>query len=271
MKKKNLITLGLIILIVAIVGVALTRLQLGPGARLAFLNPFAPTPTIQSAWITQGDEFFQQGQMEAAFTAYSAAIKAGEELAKAHAGRGNIYTQWRRFREAEQDYSAALNIQRDPVVLANRCVVNRLLAKFDIALQDCQEAIQLDPEYIDAYVALSVLHLERGQADLAKETIETGLQIKSDNPNLHYALGQIEISQGRTEAGIAALDEAIRLDPNQPQFYWDRGFAYYSLAKLAEASQDMQMVIEKGNPDRDGELIYRAGSLLASLQGALNP
>lgn len=270
MNKKNIITLVVLVLIVTIVGVVLTRLQIGPSAGLALFN--RPTPTLQRPEnLAQADAFYEQGQLQQAFDAYSVAIDARQGVAEAYAGRGDIYTQWRRFREAANDYSASLEVQRDPIVLGKRCNAYRLLAKFDLALQDCQEAIQLDPEYIDAYIAQAVLHLEQGQAEAAKQVIEQAMTIDPTVARLHQALGQIEISQGHTDAGIAALDEAIRLDPKQPQFYWDRGFAYYTLGKLKESSEDMERVIQNGDPEKDGELIYQAGSLLASLKGALNP
>jgi tetratricopeptide (TPR) repeat protein len=270
MSKRNLFSLAALVVIIAVVGVILTRKQIGPSAGLALFSRATPTPAPPD-FITQGNDHLAQSQFDLAYNAYNAAINAKENLSQAYAGRGDVYAQWRRFREAAQDYSTSLEMQRDPVVLSKRCNMNRLLAKFDQAHQDCQEAIQADPKYIDGYVSLAVLYLEQGKGENASETIDQAMAIDSTTPSLYYARGQIEISQGHTDAGIEALSEAIRLDPNQPQFYWDRGFAYYTTGKLEEASKDMKQVIAHGNPDKDGELIYQAGSLLASLEGALNP
>lgn len=262
MNRKTLVTLGITVLIVVVIGVVITRLQGSPGAILPLPGANAPSEKMRMA-----GELMQSNQLEQAFQLYSEAIEEGEDAAAAHARRGDIYMQWRRFDEAALDYSAALKIARSAEVLASRCNTYRLLAKFDLATNDCNEAIELNPEYIDGYVALAFLYLERRDFENAQATIEKGLTVNPDSAQLHYVLSQVELNQGHTDKAIAEMTEAIRLDPDEPQFYWDRGFAYYVTGKLPEAKADMQSVIDVGNPEKHGELIYQAGSLLKSLSG----
>jgi tetratricopeptide (TPR) repeat protein len=267
MKKKNLITIAVITIIVIVVGVIFTQLQNSPsGLSLPFGSSVSGEGQT-SADVARGNQLYATGDLEGAFNAYSMAIEAGEDLANAYAGRGNVYTSWRRFIEAEIEYSASLEYERQPGVLASRCNVYRLLAKFDLAIIDCQETIELDPEFIDGYIALTLLHLEQGDLDSAATVIDEALQIAPESAIINYTYGQVVRNQGKFEQAIEAYSEAIRLDPTEPQFYWDRGFTYYMTGQLGLSKADMQSVIDNGTPEIHGELIYQAGSLMNSMSG----
>lgn len=265
MNKRNMITGIAIVAIVTIIGMMTSRLQSGnsPASLLPGGEPAAP-----KSLVDQGDQYFAATQLEKAHQAYSSAIQAGEDLARAYAGRAGVYAQWRRFDDASYDYSSSIKVERTPGVLASRCNTYRLLTKYDQALKDCQEAIQLDPEYVDAYIAISLVYLERGDFEAATASVNKGLEIDPESSALYYALAQVEINSGNTEAGIADLTHAIELSPENPQLYWERGFLMYMSGKIPETRADMQKVIDVGVTGRDDELIFKAGSLLESMKGS---
>ena len=63
------------------------------------------------------------------------------------------------------------------------------------------------------------------------------------------------------------LTKGIEISPTQPKYYWERGFLYYVAGQVTKAKEDMQKVLDNGNPETDGELLLNAGSLLKSLEG----
>lgn len=150
-------------------------------------------------------------------------------------------------------------------VLASRCNALRLLAKPAEAMNDCKEAASLDPNNLDAHLALAMLYLEQSNRDGARTEVSAARDIDPQSAKTQYVLAQIELAAGNYEAASAALTECIGLEPAEPRCYWDRGFIYYSLGKVEEAKQDMRAILEYGDPETDGELMFNAGKLLRTL------
>lgn len=226
-------------------------------------EPTDSTPTVD--YEGKGNELLQARRYEQALHAYDDAIAAGEDLAGAYAGRGRAYAALRRFREAVEDYDASLKYDRTADVLASRCNALRLLARPAEAMEDCEEAISLDSDNVDAHLASALLWLEQNDLNKARAEVGAAEEINPKSAEAQYALAQIEVAAGEYEAAATALSECIELDPSQPRYYWDRGFIHYSLGRFEEAKADMRAVLEYGDPETDGELMFNAGKLLRSL------
>lgn len=260
MTRQNLFRLLGITAIVVVIGYALTRLPSLQGGGAAREN----TPVATQGAVDRGNQLASEGKLEEAFAQYNTAIQNNTDLAAAYSGRGNIFTQWRRFAEAANDYTTALQYNKTAEVLINRCNANRMLAKPEAARQDCSEAIQLNPEMADAHLALAMLNLDQGNTAEAETAVQTALEINPDSATTYHVLSQIKLIEGDMEGAIEALTKSIEIDPNQPQYYWDRGFTYYMTGQIEPAKEDMRQLLEIGNPERDGELLLRAGTLLTS-------
>ena len=271
MSNQRMWTLaGLLALIcVAVALIGCTQLREGPVDESPLIDrspvsePTEPGPVVDH--VREGDELLQARRYEQAIEAYDEAIEKGADLARAYAGRGQAYAALRRFREAVTDYDKSLEYDRTADVLASRCNASRLLARSDEAMTNCQEAISLDPENVDARLALAMLYLDQNSPEEARSEIEAAREIDPGSAKAHYVLAQVEVAEGKYEAAVASLTRCIEIDPSQPRYYWDRGFIHYSLGKIDQAKEDLYAVIELGNPETDGELLFNAGQLLRSL------
>jgi tetratricopeptide (TPR) repeat protein len=265
MNKRNIFTLAIITIIIIIVGVLFVYLQ-NPttGINLPFI-PSNSENSDKSAEIQKAEQLLNDGNYEGAYQAYTVAIESGQDLAVAYAGRGDILSLWRRFLEASSDYTKSIEHEPNAVVLTSRCNTYRLLAKFDLALQDCQDAIEFDPEYLDGRHALATLYMEQGDLDNAQTTIEEALKINPESDFAHFILGTVLLNSGKVDEAIEEYSIAIQLNPTEPQYYWERGFVYYATAQLQLAKDDLQKVIDHGDPYKHSSLIYQAGSLMNSI------
>ena len=83
---------------------------------------------------------------------------------------------------------------------------------FDRAAGELEKAIQISPEFADAYVNLAVLHLRIGRYEQAIGELRRAIQIGGPHPvalcNLSYAQAKLE----RGSEAIASAREALKLD-----------------------------------------------------------
>ncbi len=238
--------------------------------RPTFVSPVSPltnqTPIGEpTSFLDEGDQLLRFRRYEQAITVYDQAIESSDDLARAYAGRGHAYVGLRRFGKAVSDYTTSLEYNRMPVVLASRCNAYRMLAKFTLAMDDCNEAIELDPNNAETHVALTMLFLEQGNTNQARAEINTARQLDPEYVNAQYVLAQVESAEGHLAAAAIALSKCIEMDQSQPAYYWERGFIYYSLGKIDQAKEDMRSVLRYGVPEVDGELLFNAGKMLRSL------
>jgi tetratricopeptide (TPR) repeat protein len=260
MTRKNILRLLGITAIVVLIGAAITWLpSLQPGAAV-----LSDTPVPTQGAVETGNQLASEGKLEEAFAQYNNAIQNNTDLAAAYSGRGNIFTQWRRFAEAANDYTASLQYNQSAEVLISRCTANRMLAKPEAAEADCNEAIELNPELGEAYLALAMLKLDQGNSTEAEEAVQAALEINPESATTYHVLFQIHLINGALDEAIETISTSIELDPSQPQYYWDRGFTYYMTGQIEPAKEDMRQLLEVGNPERDGELLLKAGTLLSS-------
>lgn len=136
---------------------------------------------------------------------------------------------------------------------------------YEDAIQEYTKAIELDPEFTDAYIALANVYLLRGnmrldenQYDLAESDYDEALRL---NPNLPDPYGNLGISYynrarghfegGQLVAAEADYKRALQLNPGLPDPYSDLGHHYYNQAtrhlddeQLIEAEADYKKALQ---------------------------
>jgi len=222
-------------------------------------------PTQAPNFLQLAEQSYREGKLEEAHQYYSKAIEQKDSMDAAYAGRGKVFSTWRRFDEAVADYSASLEIVRTADVLSSRCIAYRIQHKFDLAKADCDEALTADPQLAIVYVANALLQIEQGDLDSARRILEDaeGKNVKS--AELYYVMFEIENATGDINKALELINKAIALDATQPQFYWSRAFIHYSQAKIDEAKEDLNLLITHAKPGRDDELLFKATNLLNNL------
>lgn len=106
----------------------------------------------------------------------------------------------------------------------------------DAAEAAYRKALQLDPQFLAAYVNLGCLLQARGQAAAAEQVYRQALARFAREPLLHFNLGTALEDLGRLDAAARAYAQALALDA---------GFAdaHYNLARICEARGRTQEAI----------------------------
>ena len=161
------------------------------------------------------------------------------------------------------------------------------------AEEDVRQAIQINPENVDAkWVLAQILkerldqngHGNRSMTELLDEMLSLGKQIielDPDHSDGHYHLGNIARYLGRVENDPSKIELAItsfkaltRIMPFRAQFHWELAELYEIQDRLGEALQSYERVItispeQKSVWNRLGQLYLQTGDYSAAVRSFL--
>jgi tetratricopeptide (TPR) repeat protein len=159
------------------------------------------------------------------------------QLVAAYSQRGFL----RRLKEPDlalADYNTALNIQADaPVVLTNRAWIYITRNRFDTALQDLNKAIELFPpaaaaraRYYRGFTFFKLKDYAPAMSDLNE-----AVKVEPNNPDPYLARGELEQAQQQYDAALRDFDEFSKRAPRNPRGLIGRGSVLEATGRSKEA------------------------------------
>lgn len=86
-------------------------------------------------------------------------------------------------------------------------------ATYAAAAEAYRKAVQLDPDFADAYCNLGTVHFNQGRRDGAEECFRKALECEPDHVEAHFNLANLLEDAGRDEAALRHLKSVLRADP----------------------------------------------------------
>ena len=123
--------------------------------------------------------------------------------------------------------------------------------RYQEALAVYEEAIQLDPNYAEAYVGKGNCLRQLGSHRLAFLTYEQCLTIYPDNVSAHIGSSYALLELGKYDRASMAYRKAIRLDPNNASAHNVAGQVLCSQARFGEALQAFEAAISLATEDNN--------------------
>lgn len=151
-----------------------------------------------------------------------------------------------------------------------RAVAKALARNYQGAIKDCNQAIELNPDFVEAYVERGASRYKLGNARGALQDCNQALSL---NPNLaqaYYYQGRARYRLGYTQAAIEAYNQAIAKAPDQPKTYYHRGLANQDLKEHDQAVEDLQKAAALFQEQDDGtgyQLVQETLRMLNQTQG----
>jgi Flp pilus assembly protein TadD len=110
---------------------------------------------------------------------------------------------------------------------------------------DCyQKAIELKPDYADAYNNLGIALKAQNKLEAAIEQYQKAIELKPDDASAYNNLGNALKAQNKLEAAIEQYQKAIELKPDDASAYNNLGIALQAQNKLEAAIEQYQKAIE---------------------------
>jgi len=151
--------------------------------------------------------------------AYQAALASDPNLASAHDGMAWIYINGYRFGWTDLDRRAALAKAREEAAIG----------------------LQLAPDDYGSHFATAATLMQAGKREQAIVEFEKSLELNPNAGDVMATFAEQLGYAGRFEEAVTWLKKAMRLDPHHPDwFYWNLGWAEYSMGKCAEALETMR-------------------------------
>ncbi|VEP13132.1 hypothetical protein H1P_1840007 [Hyella patelloides LEGE 07179] len=202
-------------------GLALSDLGKEPESAAAFQQAIDLKADFYPAWYRQSLSLLSQKKYSAALTSLENAIALKPENKALYALKGEALENLARYNDAIDYYSRAIATDNNPLVLARRGNVYRILEKYDLALNDFNRAIQFDPRYLEGY-------------------INRGLT--------YYQLGNYQ-------QALANFNHVLYIDRQVPKAFLARGFAYQQLGEKNRAIADFMRAFQLFMPENSNEQI----------------
>jgi tetratricopeptide (TPR) repeat protein len=177
-----------------------------------------------------------------------------------------------KFHEAVSAFGKAIQLKPDYTeAYNNRGITFKDLGRHQEALNDFEMAIQLKPDYAEAYNNMGNALMDLGRHQEALDDHEKAIHLKPDYAEAYNNRGNALNDLGRHQEALNDYDKAILLKPDYAEAYNNRGNALNALGRHQEALGNYDKAIQL-KPDYAEAYINRGNTLndLGRHQKALN-
>lgn len=250
-------------------------------------------PLLKSPWTAEdyfqaGNEARQRGEIDKAIENYNQAIKLNPDHAGAYNNQGIAKAILGDYLGAIEDYDQVIELNRDiaellrndnrvsalsrniAVTYSNRGNAKVALGDYRGAIEDCDQAIKINPGEANAYYNRGNANACLGDHDAARRDYGQAIILKPDYAEAYCNLGITEGILENYHGAIANLDRAIELKPDYTDAYYNQGLVKATLREYRNAIADYDRAIEL-NSDHARAYCSRgeAKAILEEYRGAI--
>jgi tetratricopeptide (TPR) repeat protein len=98
--------------------------------------------------------------------------------------------------------------------------------KFDVGLQELQQALQTDPHSADAHAAIGEAYRQQGRLADAKNELQTAMDLDSENWRWPYLLGALQIDSGDFRSAEQNMNVALGKTQDNARVLYNLGIVY---------------------------------------------
>jgi|GEM_PF-887825 len=183
----------------------------------------------------------------ALLTQYYSFFQLTSDIGLSHNIRNNLgitYEKIGRYREAVEELNEALRLNPGYVEVHNNLAVTYdKIGKHDEALWHLKEALSLNPAYAEAHGNLGNLYAKLERYEEALEELKETVKLKPSHAPAHNSFGHVYALQNKNQEAISEFKEALRLDPDYAAARSNLGSVYAEEGMQEDALREFQEAI----------------------------
>ena len=208
----------------------------------------ATTTEFTRNYLSYGSIFFERGYMTEAEHFLQLALRDDPDNSEALYGIGSIYLQQNKPGEARATFERVIKLpQRYPGTLPNAWNNLGLLSAreghTDEAIQQFQQALQLDPDHFIALENLGNAFRQAKRWDDAKSTLQHALALNPESAEANYAMGMVYAQTNDEDRAFEYLQKAIAEKPAYPEALNNLGVLYLRKRQPTDAENSFKEAI----------------------------
>ena len=150
-----------------------------------------------------------------------------------------------KLRQSLSESSQMLETFPNSIVLCNISGASSAgLKQFDAALKYYKKALEINPDYAEAYYNMGIALKDNGDLDAAIDSYKKALEIKPDYVGAYFNTGNILKDTGDLEAAIDSYKKALEIKPDYAEAYNNIGLTLKDKGDLEEAINSYKKALE---------------------------
>jgi tetratricopeptide (TPR) repeat protein len=158
---------------------------------------------------------------------------------------------------------AVLVTKNNRLAFTNRGNAHNIQGRYELAIDDCNAALRLDPEYHYAFFIRGFAYARLEKYEQALKDLTRGLALKPDDASGYSNRGNTYSALGQYENALKDYHQAILLKPDYAEAYHNRGNTYIRLQRYQDALDDFDRAIRLS--PHLAEIYYRRGNALSEM------
>ena len=181
--------------------------------------------------------------------------------------KGQTFLELKRYNDALDAYNRAVELKPEYteawIGQANTLLE---LKRYQDALEAYDKAIQLQQGYKDAWNGRGKALDNMQRYEEAIASFDSAIKIQPNNLESWNERGNVQIKLQQYSEAITSFDKAVKIQPNNSLAWYKRGIALHNLRRYQEAVESYDKAVEH-KPDY-AEAWYQRGNALINLQKA---
>ena len=219
------------------------------------------TPDLAAAHTDMAIVYNQGGYLNEAVHHYRQAIEDDSSYVDAYTNLGKVYTDTEEFKKAADAYEKVLTLSPPedqlPRIHLNLGVSYMGMDRVDDAITEWKRAVDLSPDYMDAYMNLGTAYQSKDMPDSTRAVWKRALEVGGRSVVPRMALGRLALAEGRLSDALGYYREILDQGARDPRIYAE-------IALIHERREDFEQAIAHY------EQALELAPDTAQLKGALN-
>jgi len=171
-------------------------------------------------------------------TLWEDCVKESPNKSRVNANLGRVYGSMGKLNEAVYYLSRAIAISPDNISYENRGIIYSQEGRNDLALEDLDRSIAMDPGYFSTYIKRSWLYQSQHDYQEALADLARAIQLEPDFEDAYIERGMLWVQIGQYQKALEDLQRALDIDPYNYNVLLKQGEIYEAIGRHDLASED---------------------------------